>query len=135
MTIRPGIHPTLQYDDAPAAITWLETASGFTAKDVFEDGEGGIAHAQLVLDGNLIMLSSRRPNIYGIASPAQLDGVTGSISVTLADPAAHYARAVAAGADVITPLTAKDYGGASYDVRDIGGHVWTFGSYDPWASG
>ena len=133
MTIRPGIYPTLQYDDAPAAIAFLETAFGFTRKDVFEDGEGGIAHAQLVLDGNLIMVSSSRANIYGIATPAKRGGVTGSISVTLADPAAHYARAVAAGADIISPLSDKEYGGASYDVRDIGGHVWTFGSYDPWA--
>ena len=133
MTIRPGIYPTLQYDDAPAAIAFLETAFGFTRKDVFEDGEGGIAHAQLVLDGNLIMVSSSRANIYGIATPAKRGGVTGSISVTLADPAAHYARAAAAGADIISPLSDKDYGGASYDVRDIGGHVWTFGSYDPWA--
>jgi uncharacterized glyoxalase superfamily protein PhnB len=133
MTIRPGIHPTLQYDDASAAITWLQTAFGFAAKDVFEDGEGGIAHAQLTLDGNLIMLSSSRPNIYGIHTPAKLGGVTGSISVTLTDPAAHYARAVAAGADIISPLSEKPYGGSSYDVRDIGGHIWTFGSYDPWA--
>lgn len=133
MTIRPGIYPTLQYDDAPAAIAFLETAFGFTRKDVFEDGEGGIAHAQLVLDGNLVMVSSSRANIYGIATPAKRGGVTGSISVTLADPAAHYARAVAAGADIISPLSDKEYGGASYDVRDIGGHVWTFGSYDPWA--
>lgn len=133
MTIRPGIHPTLRYTDAHAAIAFLENAFGFVAKDVFEDGEGGVAHAQLVLDGNLIMVSTQRPNIYGMAMPAELGGVTGSISVTLADPEAHYARAVAAGADIITPLADKDYGGASYDVRDIGGHVWTFGSYDPWA--
>ncbi len=133
MAIRPGIHPTLQYDDAPAAIAFLETAFGFTRHAAYEDGEGGIAHAQMTLDGNLIMLSSSRPNIYGIQTPAKLGGITGSISVTLADPAAHYARAVAAGADIISPLSAKDYGGSSYDVRDSGGHVWTFGDYDPWA--
>nr|WP_310523018.1 VOC family protein [Polymorphobacter sp.] len=132
MPIRPGIHPTLQYADCPAAIAFLERAFGFTTKDRYDDDSGGIAHAQLVLDGNLIMVSTLKPNPYGIASPTRLGGVTGSISVTLADPASHYARAVAAGADIITPLSAKDYGGSSYDVRDIGGHVWTFGDYDPW---
>ncbi len=133
MAIKPGIHPTLQYADAPAAMAFLKTVFGFTEHAIHPDETGGIAHAQLLLDGNMIMLSSSRPNIYGIATPAKLGGVTGSISVTLADPAAHYARAVAAGADIISPLSAKDYGGSSYDVRDCGGHVWTFGDYDPWA--
>jgi uncharacterized glyoxalase superfamily protein PhnB len=27
----------------------------------------------------------------------------------------------------------RDYGGRDYTCRDREGHVWTFGSYDPWA--
>jgi uncharacterized glyoxalase superfamily protein PhnB len=30
-------------------------------------------------------------------------------------------------------LTDHDYGGRDYTARDPEGHVWTFGSYDPWA--
>lgn len=133
-TVRPGIYPTLQYEDGLAAIAFLETAFGFTRHAVYENDDGSIAHAQLMLGGNIIMLSTLNPaNIYGINTPAKLGGVTGTISVTLTDPDAHYARAVAAGADIVTPPSDKDYGGRSYDVRDSGGHIWTFGSYDPWA--
>jgi transposase len=28
----------------------------------------------------------------------------------------------------------EDYGGRDYSCRDPEGHVWNFGSYDPWAS-
>ncbi|QXQ05626.1 VOC family protein [Sphingosinicellaceae bacterium] len=132
--MRHAIIPTLQYADAHAAIDFLVTAFGFTRHAVYDDGAGGVAHAQLLLDDNMVMVSTLRPgNIYGIDTPAKLGGVTGSISVSLDDPDAHYARAVAAGADIIVGVKDQDYGGRSYDVRDPGGHVWTFGSYDPWA--
>ncbi|MCO5185240.1 MAG: glyoxalase, partial [Anaerolineae bacterium] len=28
----------------------------------------------------------------------------------------------------------EDYGGRGYSCLDREGHVWNFGSYDPWAS-
>ncbi|WP_419814123.1 VOC family protein [Glacieibacterium sp.] len=134
MAVHHAIIPALQYDDAPAAIDFLVDVFGFTRQAVYPDDSGGIAHAQLLLDGNMVMVSTLRAgNIYGIDSPARLGGITGTISVTLDDPDAHHDRAVAAGADIIRGIADMDYGGRSYDVRDPGGHVWTFGSYDPWA--
>jgi uncharacterized glyoxalase superfamily protein PhnB len=29
-------------------------------------------------------------------------------------------------------LKTQDYGGRDYTCRDPEGHVWTFGTYDPW---
>lgn len=134
MPVHHAIIPGMQYADAPAAIDWLERAFGFTRQLVVPDGNGGIAHAQLLLDGNMIMLGSARgPDEYGRTTPAEAGGVTMLISVTLDDPDAHHARAVAAGAEIIRAVEDMDYGGRSYAARDCGGHVWTFGSYDPWA--
>jgi uncharacterized glyoxalase superfamily protein PhnB len=31
------------------------------------------------------------------------------------------------------PVT-QDYGGRDYTGKDPEGHVWTFGTYDPWAA-
>jgi uncharacterized glyoxalase superfamily protein PhnB len=31
------------------------------------------------------------------------------------------------------PPEDQDYGGRVYSARDPEGHVWSFGSYDPWA--
>ena len=30
-------------------------------------------------------------------------------------------------------ITDQDYGGRDDTCRDLEGHVWTFGTYDPWA--
>ena len=51
----------------------------------------------------------------------------------VADADAHHARAVAAGARVVYPLKDEDYGGRGYSCLDPEGHLWNFGTYDPWA--
>ncbi len=94
-------------------------------------------HAQLTLDDAMVMLGSAgagQRERFGMVTPAETGGlVTGTLTVTVADPDAHHARAVAAGASIITPPHDNEYGGRSYATRDPGGYVWNFGSYDPWA--
>ena len=51
----------------------------------------------------------------------------------VSDPDAHYARAVAAGAEILIDIADQEYGGRGYGCLDIEGHMWWFGSYDPWA--
>jgi uncharacterized glyoxalase superfamily protein PhnB len=46
----------------------------------------------------------------------------------------HNARAKAAGAEIVLDLKSQDYGGRDYTCRDLEGHAWTFGTYDPWAA-
>jgi len=53
--------------------------------------------------------------------------------VIVDDADKHCARAVAAGAEILLPLEDADYGGRGYSCRDPEGHVWNFGTYDPWA--
>lgn len=136
MTARSGIYPNLHYVDAPAAIEWLCAALGFEKRVVHEDGEGGIAHAQLTLGGGLIMLSTHRDTEWGrrMAMPKDIGGrETQCCCLTVPDIDAHYATALAARAEIIDPLTAKDYGGKGYACRDPEGHIWWIGDYDPWA--
>ena len=59
------IVPTLRYQDAHAAIEWLERAFGFRRHFVVEDGEGGVAHAQLTFGSGMIMLSSAHDDEFG----------------------------------------------------------------------
>jgi uncharacterized glyoxalase superfamily protein PhnB len=54
--------------------------------------------------------------------------------VIVPDADAHYARAKAAGAVILRDIKTEDYGGRGYTCRDPEGHIWNFGSYDPWAS-
>ncbi len=66
-------------------------------------------------------------------TPRQTKGVgTVELIVYVQDPDAHYARACAAGAEVLIPIEDKPYGGRGYTCRDPEGHTWAFGSYDPW---
>jgi uncharacterized glyoxalase superfamily protein PhnB len=47
------------------------------------------------------------------------------------DPDAHHDRAKAAGAEIVQQLTDQDYGSREYAAVDPEGHVWSFGTYDP----
>jgi len=45
------------------------------------------------------------------------------------DVDAHYARAVAAGAKILTELADTHWGARMYTCADPEGHIWTFGNY------
>jgi uncharacterized glyoxalase superfamily protein PhnB len=120
--------PVLVYDDAEKAIRFLTEAFGFTEKEVYRAPEGSIAHAELTYEGGVIGLSDR---VKGGESIFDLGPC--AIYVVVDDPDAHHDRAVAAGADVVYPLTDQDYGSRDYAVRDAEGFVWCFGTYAPTA--
>jgi uncharacterized glyoxalase superfamily protein PhnB len=140
MTVRHALIPCLRYRDAPAAIEFLCAAFGFERQAVFADDADPqiVHHAQLLLDGNMIMLGSARENetsqLYGWKTPAEAGGITMSVCAVVDDPDAHHARAVAAGAEILRgPYDNVGYPGRAYDARDPEGNVWSFGSYDPFA--
>jgi uncharacterized glyoxalase superfamily protein PhnB len=132
----PGtIIPALRYRDAAAAIEWLCRAFGFEKHLVVPGENGGIAHAQLTLGNGMIMLGSGQGGPYDelVVQPAEAGGVTQAPYIVVAEVDAHYARAKAAGAEIVIEIADQDYGGRLYVCRDPEGHVWNFGSYDPWA--
>ena len=133
---RSTIMPTLRYRNAPAAIDWLCQVFGFARHAVYENGPGVIGHAELTLNGGMIMLGSAKDDEYArrFKSPDELDGMeTRSAYVVVADADAAHARAVAAGATIIRPLQDTPYGSREFAVRDPEGHSWSVGNYDPWA--
>jgi uncharacterized glyoxalase superfamily protein PhnB len=132
------IIPTLRYRDARAAIDWLCRAFGFEEQLVVPGEGNAIAHAQLRLGNGMIMLGTATDDGFGKLqrTPEQVGGVgTQSPYVIVDDADAHHARAVAAGAKVVYPLFDADYGGRGYSCLDPEGHLWNFGTYDPWAEG
>ena len=133
---RSSVIPSLRYRDAHAAIKFLCDVFSFERRAVYE-GEGGtVAHAELVIDGGMIMLGSDpHEGEYSklVRAPASKDAVnTQGIYVIVDDCRAHYERAKKGGAIIVMELEDKDYGGAGYSCRDPWGYVWSFGSYDPW---
>ncbi|MFZ6760128.1 VOC family protein [Undibacterium sp. Ji50W] len=124
------IHPSLIYDDAPAAIDWLVRAFGFTCRFVVP-GEGNrVEHSELSLGTGVIMISSPKVETRHV-SPRSLTGISQALSVYVADPDAHHAVAIAAGAKLVRPLQTEEYGARGYMVLDPEGHLWYFGDYRP----
>ena len=81
------------------------------------------------------MLGSARGDEYGqlVAPPSDVGTtVTQSPYIIVMDADAHYTRAKAAGAEILFDIADQDYGGRAYTCRDPEGHIWNFGSYDPW---
>ncbi len=129
--------PTLRYHDAAAAIAWLCEAFGFEKHLVVPGEDGTIAHAQLVFGNGMVMLGSARAGELDHLQkpPSALGGAVSQSPYIIVDDAdEHYTRAVAAGAEIVIEIKDEDYGGRGYTCRDPEGHVWNFGSYDPWAS-
>ena len=121
----PSIYPLVRYQDPAKGIRFLTEAFGFTEHMVAEEPKGNIVHAQLAWGTGLVMLG---PSSGG-ADPFDL-GPT-SIYLAVDDPDAHHDRAVAAGAEIVMPLTDQDYGSREYAARDPEGNVWCFGTYRP----
>ena len=132
---RTTVIPALRYRNAKAAIDWLCRAFGFEAQLVVP-GEGEqIVHAQLTFGNGMIMLGSARDDDFGklMTHPDETGGrETMSAYVVVTDVDAHCARATVAGATVVMAPADQDYGGRLYICRDPEGHLWNFGSYDPW---
>ena len=129
--------PGLRYRDAPAMIDWLCRAFGFARHAVHANDDGSIAHAQLTLGTGMIMLASvTNGTEYGdlISQPGDLDKAeTQSPYLHVADCDAVYEMAKLAGAEMVLDIRDQDYGGRGFTCRDPEGHLWSVGSYDPWA--
>ena len=129
--------PGLRYHDAPAAIDWLCRAFGFERHLVVQGEQPGtIAHAELRFGNGMIMLGTAGKHGGGydelMTTPRETGGRgTQSIYVIVEDPKAAHERALAAGAEIVLPLESKVYGGSGFSCRDLEGHVWSFGDFDP----
>jgi len=65
--------------------------------------------------------------------PDEIGGAeTQSAYVVVSDADAVYARAKGAGAEIVLVIKDEDYGGRGFSCRDLEGHLWNFGTYDPW---
>lgn len=139
MAVKPAIIPNLRYKDALAAIDFLCVAFGFEKRSVHVDETDPtlVHNAQLLRDGNMIMVSSVRDSEWtkqaSMTTAAEAGGNTQALYVVLDDVDGHCEQARAAGATIIMEPEGQDYGGRNYGALDSEGNAWSFGSYDPWA--
>ena len=128
--------PMLSYEDAGRAADWLVEAFGFEEVERYED-ERTVTHVTLSLGDGIVFLGNPGPEYRGpkklaetceaarrmLETPYVVDGVF----VEVDDIDAHYERARAAGATILSELEDNPgVGQRQYRVEDIEGHRWMF---------
>jgi uncharacterized glyoxalase superfamily protein PhnB len=133
--------PLLRYREPKVAIAWLGKAFGFGTRCVATRPDGSFAYAHLACGDNLIMVTQAREaladkpaaKLKSVKMPAKPGRFSGQACYLLVeDIEAHCARAKDAGAEIVRDIAPFEHGGRRYACRDPEGHVWTFGTYDPW---
>jgi uncharacterized glyoxalase superfamily protein PhnB len=132
--------PGLRYRDAICAIDWLVRAFGFEKQAIYlGPDDATVMHAQLTFGNGMIMIGSVPTHDDGnpysklMVQPDEVDGrETKNVSLIVNDADQVYARAKAAGAEIVLDIEDKPYGGRAFTCRDPEGHLWNIGTYNPW---
>lgn len=112
-----GITPYLYYEDADAALTWLEEVLGFTDPVRWRDESGTVIEADINAGPAMI-------SIGGGKTPEHLDDAL--LIVNVDDVDAEHDR-VAHATDIhVDPPVDQPYGPRTFTVRDPWGYAWTF---------
>jgi DNA-binding transcriptional MerR regulator/uncharacterized glyoxalase superfamily protein PhnB len=130
MTMLDGtIHSTtglLVYEDIDAAHDYITSVFGLSSGHVEPDPKGGSGYREVRAGDQVIGL--HRASAGTFRSPQSVGAVTGMTVVAVDDADAHYARSVAAGADIIEEPVDQSYGIREYGARDPEGQLWYFQS-------
>jgi len=124
-----------RYHNPAAAIEWLCGVLGFQTRAVFEDENGIIVHAELTMGGGMIMLGSGKDDEFSrsFRSPDDLSGIETRVAyIVVPDADKVHDRAVSAGARITMPLHDTQNGAREFAAKDLEGHTWVIGTYNPW---
>ncbi|WP_397383581.1 VOC family protein [Prosthecobacter sp.] len=119
----PSFSPYITVHDASKAIAFYNAAFGATERfRLADESSGKIGHAELDLQGSLLMLSDENPAWN--KSPQTLGGTPVKFCLMVENADAAIEKAVAAGATPLMPASDQFYGFRSGSVRDPFGHEW-----------
>ena len=126
--------PMLAYEDGVAALEWLARAFGFVEKTRMLDG-GRLSHGEMDTGGGVVMLATPSPHYQGPRRHRQsceaarrwseVPWIVDGVLVYVNDVQAHFERAKAAGATILSEPEGGPPG-QRYRVEDIEGHSWMF---------
>jgi len=117
------VHPRLILHDVDAAITFYVAVFDAEPSERFVDGEGRVVHAAIGIGGSTVSMATEVA-AWGLSSPRSIGGSPVLVHLTLPDPDAAAARAVALGAEMVIPLADRAYGKREGRMRDPFGHLW-----------
>ncbi len=129
--------PLMRYRDLPNAIAWLSEAFGFEVHYTATDDDDALIYAQMTYGHGMVMLGPVRDSDFDdlLSQPDEIGGTeTQSCYLVVQDIEGHFERAKEAGAEIALDVQRDDTGGRAYSCRDCEGHLWNFGTFDPWQS-
>jgi len=119
-----SVAPLLSVRNGARAVEFYKAAFG--AREVYRvEDPGGAVVSRLSIDGAEFWLSDESPE-HGNFSPESLGGGTVRMILTVPDPDATFAKAVAAGAREVVAME-EAYGWRLGRVVDPFGHHWEIG--------
>ena len=118
-----SLAPMLSVRRGTDAVAFYKTAFG--ASELFKIEDGGAVVAQLAVQGAKFWVADESPSHQNF-SPETLGGATARFVLVVDDPAAFFAKALAAGAREVWPVH-KEYGWLMGRVVDPFGHHWEIG--------
>ena len=116
----PNLIPYLTFRHGEESLRFLVEGLGFQPITV-QAADGAIEHAEL-RRGDVVVM--------GGSGEAQV-GATPGLYLVEADVDAAFERATAAGADVVFGPEETEWGTTRARFRDLDGHEWSVGSYEP----
>ena len=120
----PRVTPYLAVDGAAEAIEFYKKAFGATERMRMGAPDGKIGHAEIEIEGGLIMLADAHPDME-FHSPKTLGGSPVTVHIYVGNVDAFCSRAAAAGATIVRAVADQFYGDRSGQLRDPYGHAWS----------
>ena len=123
-TVTYSVAPMLSVRNGARAVEFYKAAFGATEVFRIESPDGAVV-CRLSVEGAEFWVSDESPENANY-SPESLGGGTVRMILTVPDPDAMFARAIAAGARSVVPVK-EDYGWRLGRVVDPFGHHWEIG--------
>jgi uncharacterized glyoxalase superfamily protein PhnB len=134
------IFPMIAYEDAAAAMDWLERAFGFRQRDRITNKEGVVVHGELELSGAKVFVATPTKDYLGPKRHAEsceaaqrwssVPWIIDGLLVYVDDVDSHFRVAQSAGATILSDLESGG-AGRQYRVADLEGHRWMFAQHGP----
>ena len=117
-----AIIPALAFKGANTALKWYVNVLNAKEKMRFDGPDGTIAHAEITIDDNVIMISEENPEYN--SSPKTLGGNSVNLCAYVPDVDAVIKKAIANGAKLIAEPKDEFYGDRSGRFEDPFGYRW-----------
>lgn len=122
----PDVYPRLAYGDELAAVEYLVRVFQFgDVRAARTEVEGGNV-CYVRMGTGIVMIGRADPYVDPVDTPYDVGLTTVLLHVYVPDVDAHYAHAIAEGAEITLDIDDTPYGDRRYEAIDPEGHRWRF---------